>query len=145
MILHFPPRGDRHRNAPPESMRVLVVEDRDRTTSYVRRLQWQRHLTIERTDSGDAARALAYGNLFDVIILTLPLDGDETVELCRQMRLDGVETSVLVILAHGTVDDVVTALDAGADDCLIEPVRFDLLLARVGSLARKRVPAVTGA
>jgi DNA-binding response OmpR family regulator len=70
-----------------------------------------------------------------VLDIMLPeLDG---FELCRRMRLDGVQTPVLMMTARTDVDDRVRGLDAGADDYMLKPFAVAELLARVRALTRR--------
>jgi len=74
---------------------------------------------------------------FDVVVLDVMLPDGSGIELCRQMRKDGLTVPVLLLSARGEVKDRVSGLDAGADDYLIKPFALSELLARVTALARR--------
>ncbi|HEY7961176.1 MAG TPA: response regulator transcription factor, partial [Solirubrobacteraceae bacterium] len=59
------------------------------------------------------------------------------VEVCRRMRANGAQTSVLMLTAKDTIGDRVAGLDAGADDYLVKPFALDELLARVRAGVRR--------
>jgi two-component system response regulator MprA len=58
-------------------------------------------------------------------------------EACRQLRMRGDDTPVLVLTARDAVDDRVTGLAVGADDYLVKPFALRELLARVSALLRR--------
>lgn len=74
---------------------------------------------------------------FDVIVLDLGLPDGNGLELCSQLRADGIETPILCLTARGEVTDRVQGLDAGADDYLRKPFALAEVRARVRALARR--------
>jgi DNA-binding response OmpR family regulator len=96
----------------------------------------QHMITGDRTDSHDAALALAASHYYDVILME-HVAGYDSIELCRRLRNEGVATPVLVTAAHGTVGDVVAGLDAGADNFLVGAIDYTELLARLRVVRRR--------
>jgi two-component system, OmpR family, copper resistance phosphate regulon response regulator CusR len=66
------------------------------------------------------------------------------LEVCRQLRAQGLTTPVLMLTARGEPDQRVEGLDVGADDYLAKPYHFPELLARIRALLR-RGPALASA
>jgi DNA-binding response OmpR family regulator len=62
------------------------------------------------------------------------LDGRE---VARRLRESGVGTPILMLTARDAPPDIVEGLDCGADDYLIKPFAFEVLLARLRALARR--------
>ncbi len=62
------------------------------------------------------------------------------LEVCRQLRVAGVDDPVLMLTAKDAIPDRVAGLDAGADDYLVKPFAFDELLARIRALLRRAAP-----
>jgi len=54
-----------------------------------------------------------------------------------ELRREGRNTPILMLTSRDAVEDVVRGLDAGADDYLAKPFRFDELLARIRALSRR--------
>jgi putative two-component system response regulator len=75
-----------------------------------------------------------------MVLLDLSLPGMDGFEICRRLRNDPLTATlpVLVITAHTSMEDMVAALDAGADDFLAKPVQQVELLARIRSAMRLR-------
>jgi DNA-binding response OmpR family regulator len=59
------------------------------------------------------------------------------LEVCRELRQQGIEAPVLMLTARGLVEQRVAGLDAGADDYLAKPFALAELLARVRALVRR--------
>ena len=75
-----------------------------------------------------------------MVLLDLSLPGIDGFEICRRLRADPLTATlpVIIITAHTSMEDMVAALDAGADDFLAKPVQQVELLARIRSAMRLR-------
>lgn len=78
--------------------------------------------------------------LYDAVILQLPLpDGDGLAWLARR-RLHPDFPPVLVLTAFNAICDRIASLDAGADDCLVNPADSGEIAARLRALLRRPGP-----
>jgi DNA-binding response OmpR family regulator len=121
-------------------MRILLVEDDARMLALVRRGLAEHGHVVETAGSGPAAIALARDGGFEVVVLDVMLPGCSGIDVVRTLRADHVLTPVLMLTARDAAADVVAGLDAGADDYLVKPFAFKVLLARLRALGR-RAPA----
>ncbi|HEY8595140.1 MAG TPA: response regulator transcription factor [Devosiaceae bacterium] len=118
-------------------MRILVVEDDERTSAYVARgLAEAGHVADVLADGRDAL-AQAGGEPYDVLVVDRMLPGLDGLSLVKALRAAKVMTPVLFLTAVGGVDDRVDGLEAGADDYMVKPFAFSELLARVNALLRR--------
>lgn len=74
---------------------------------------------------------------FDLIILDWSMPNVSGIEALRQLRQDGYKSGVLFLTSRSSEQEIVTALNAGADDYLVKPLRVGELQARVKSLLRR--------
>jgi DNA-binding response OmpR family regulator len=123
------------------SMRILLVEDDARMLALVRRGLVEHGHVVETAESGPAAIAQARAGAFEVIVLDVMLPGCSGIEVVRTLRADRQRTPVLMLTARDAAADVVAGLDAGADDYLVKPFAFKVLVARLRALGR-RGPAI---
>ena len=126
--------------------RLLLVEDE---VNLARGIQFNLELEGHDVDMvGDGAEAL--GRLlggqapYDLVILDVMLPGIDGFEVARRLRQAGAFTPLLMLTAKGLPEDVVTGLEAGADDYLPKPFDLSVLLARVKGLLRRRDWARSG-
>jgi two-component system response regulator MprA len=118
-------------------MQVLLVEDEPRMAELVERtLSEDGHQVVVARD-GREGFEIARCSTFDVIVLDVMLPGIDGVEVARRLRARADPTPVLMLTARDAAADIVSGLDAGADDYLAKPFSFKVLLARVRALGRR--------
>jgi two-component system, OmpR family, response regulator len=118
-------------------MRLLVVEDDDRSARYlVRGLAESGHI-VDRAADGETGLALALEGIYALLIVDrrLPLLGG--LELVQRLRAQDQHTPILMLSAIGSPADRVEGLRAGCDDYLAKPYAFAEVLARIEALARR--------
>jgi two-component system OmpR family response regulator len=126
-------------------MRALVVEDEVKMAALIRRGLVEEGYAADVARTGDEALWMARATRYDAIVLDLMLPGRDGLEVCRELRGNGVWSPILMLTARDGVEDRVNGLDSGADDYLTKPFSFAELLARLRALARRGVherPAV---
>lgn len=121
-----------------EPMQVLLVEDEPSVASMLNKGLGEEGYQVTVAPDGKLGLQLATDNPYSIIILDVMLPGINGLELCRQLRSQDIQTPILMLTALATTDNVVTGLDAGADDYITKPFKFKELSARLRSLARRR-------
>ena len=118
-------------------MRLLLVEDDARMRAVIRRGLSEHGHAVEIASTGPEAVDTAGTTAFDVVVLDLMLPGFDGVEVVKRLRATGDRTPILMLTARDAARDVVISLDAGADDYLVKPFAFAVLLARIRALGRR--------
>jgi DNA-binding response OmpR family regulator len=118
-------------------MHALIVEDERRIAAYVKRGLEEEGYAVDVASTGREALDWASGVPFDVIVLDLLLPEVDGLTVCRELRVRGAKTPILMLTARDGVDDRVAGLDAGADDYLVKPFALKELLARLRALTRR--------
>lgn len=118
-------------------MNVLIVEDDQRVASFLQR--GLREEGYQADWCADGASALEQGKRqpYDVVLLDWSLPDMDGIAVLRQWRAAGIQTPVIVVTARTGVDATVVGLDAGADDYIAKPFRFEELLARIRANTRR--------
>ncbi len=118
-------------------MRILLIEDDDRTADYVKLGFDEDGHACEIVAEGQDGLFQATREHYDVIVVDRMLPGLDGLALVKALRAAGVRTPVLFLTSVGGVDDRVEGLEAGGDDYLVKPFAFSELLARANALARR--------
>jgi DNA-binding response OmpR family regulator len=118
-------------------MRILLVEDERKVASFIARALRENSYAVDVAETGEKALELATDVAYDAILLDVRLPGLSGIEVCRELRQQGVEAPVLMLTARTLVEQRVEGLDAGADDYLTKPFALAELLARVRALVRR--------
>ncbi len=118
-------------------MRILLVEDDREQIEPIQGVLSEAGYIVDGVEDGETAQWLLSKKEYDLLILDWMLPTISGLSLCRQYRLRGKTTPVLMLTAKDTTPDKVTGLDAGADDYLVKPADLVELLARVRALGRR--------
>src|SRR5690606_31684077 len=92
---------------------------------------------VDIAADGEEATMLAHVYAYDVILLDIVLPKKNGFQVATELRREGRNTPILMLTSRDAVEDIVRGLDAGADDYLSKPFRFDELLARIRALVRR--------
>jgi DNA-binding response OmpR family regulator len=118
-------------------MRVLIVEDERHLAEQLRRgLEREGYAVLVASD-GEEGLSFARSATHDLMILDWMLPKLDGPQVARRLRRANVDTRILMLTARDAPPDVVEGLDCGADDYLIKPFAFEVLLARLRALARR--------
>jgi two-component system alkaline phosphatase synthesis response regulator PhoP len=136
-------RPDRDVEATPKR-RILVVEDEPGLVLTLSdRLRSEGH-EVEVATDGNAAFEAARAGSFDLVVLDIALPKRNGLDVCRDLRREGVDTPILMLTARAELTDKVVGLKLGADDYLTKPFEMMELLARVEALLRRSGRALAG-
>jgi DNA-binding response OmpR family regulator len=118
--------------------RILIVEDDLSLAGFLsRELQAERFSVDLVHDGEEALSMLQNERRFDLLILDLNLPKLDGISLLHRIRPAQPRLPMMVLTARNRVEDKVTALQSGADDCLTKPFSFVELVARVRALMRR--------
>ncbi|MBI2071425.1 MAG: response regulator transcription factor [Gemmatimonadetes bacterium] len=118
-------------------MKILVVEDDRKVAGFIEQGLREEGYAVDVAKDGDEATTLAHVNDYDAILLDLMLPKKNGLQVASELRREGRRTPILMLTARDSTEDVVRGLDAGADDYLSKPFKFDELLARLRALTRR--------
>ncbi len=116
-----------------ERVRVLVADDEPSIRFVLRESLEELGHEVDDVDDGDAAlEALASGR-YEIAFLDIRMPGATGFELLDHAKRLGLDTSMVIITAQNTLENVVEAMKRGALDALVKPFR----VAEIGALVAK--------
>ncbi|PZG40966.1 DNA-binding response regulator [Spongiactinospora gelatinilytica] len=119
--------------------RVMLIED-DPSVREGLRLSLSRHgHQVDAAGTGEEGLRRLQAAPTDIVVLDLMLPGLDGFEVCRRIRAGG-PTPIVMLTARGDDLDVVSGLEAGADDYVVKPVRPRVLEARIRAVLRRGGP-----
>ncbi|HVN21248.1 MAG TPA: response regulator transcription factor [Dongiaceae bacterium] len=116
---------------------ILLVEDEEGLRMTLSdRLRSEGYL-VDIAADGKEGLSKATGLPFDLIILDIMLPQRSGLDICRDIRMAGLATPVLLLTARDQTADKVVGLKLGADDYVTKPFDTMELMARVEALLRR--------
>ena len=119
------------------TMKILIIEDEVNVASFIMRgFQEEGHSATIAMD-GATGLQMMMDHTFDLVILDLMLPGINGMEVCRRIREDNSDIPIIMLTALGTTENIVSGLNAGADDYIVKPFKFSELFARIEAIKRR--------
>ncbi|RFZ85950.1 DNA-binding response regulator [Mucilaginibacter terrenus] len=118
-------------------MKILLVEDEPGLVSVIVRGLTDAGMEVSVAADGATGLEMAVGHQFDLLILDVMLPGMNGIQLCKEIRKQDDNIAILMLTALSSTENVVTGLNAGADDYLAKPFKFAELEARIRTLVRR--------
>jgi DNA-binding response OmpR family regulator len=120
--------------------RILVVEDEAHLAEGLRFNLEQEGYSVQVAGTGEEAleRLLKSKEEFDALVLDVMLPGKNGFTVARTLRETRNYIPLLMLTARSRPEDVLQGFESGADDYLPKPFNLSILIARVGSLLRRK-------
>jgi len=118
--------------------RILVIDDDPAITGLLRRGLSYEGFAVDTAHSGEEGLALARERPPDLVILDIMMPGLDGLQVMERLRAADPELPILLLTARDAPADQVRGLEAGADDYVVKPFTFEVLVARVRALLRRR-------
>lgn len=121
-------------------MRVLVVEDEEKTASFIEKGLRELGHAVDVCATGPLGLSSALAGEYDAIVMDRMLPGLDGLTIVRALRAERRMTPVIILSALAHLDHRVEGLQAGSDDYLVKPFAFSELLARLEAVVRRADP-----
>jgi DNA-binding response OmpR family regulator len=122
-------------------VRVLVVEDEVRLAEALQVGLQAEGFTADVAHDGEQGLHLAVERAYDAVVLDVMLPKLNGYRVCQRLRAAGNWVPVLMLSAKDGEYDQAEGLDVGADDYMVKPFSYVVLLARLRALIRRGAPA----
>lgn len=118
--------------------RVLVVDDVPTNRSVLKSLLVRPDCTVFEAENGTRALDITETNDLDLVVLDIVMPGMNGIEVLTRIRkrFNSAELPVLMLTVKDDIEDIVKALELGANDYVTRPIDYSVLLARINTLIR---------
>lgn len=118
---------------------ILVVDDDAALAEMLQIVLQQEGFTATWCNNGLKALDMVRDSRPDLILLDLMLPGRDGIQICRDVRAES-GVPIIMLTARSDTKDVVTGLEAGADDYVSKPFKPKELVARIRTRLRRLEP-----
>ncbi len=118
--------------------RILVIDDDSSITSVLKRGLGYEGYDVSVAGDGKEGLEAARQRPPELVILDIMMPGLDGLEVCRRLRSVDEKLPIVMLTAKDAISDQVLGLETGADDYIVKPFVFEVLLARVRALLRRR-------
>ena len=119
-------------------MRILLCEDEKELSNAISTILKHKNYSVDAVYDGQSALDCGRDESYDVILLDIMMPKMNGLEVLKQLRLEKIQTPILMLSAKGEVEDKIKGLDSGADDYLPKPFAMAELVARIRALTRRQ-------
>jgi two-component system KDP operon response regulator KdpE len=117
--------------------KVLIVDDENSIRRALYNTLHGMGFAVDDASTGEEALDVVRKVEYDVVLLDINMPGMGGIRACREMRRSLPRLGILMLTVRDSEEDMVAALDAGADDYITKPFRIRELAARVRAAVRR--------
>ena len=117
---------------------MLIVDDEAGVRSALTGVLGDEGYLVEAVESGEACLRRVSGAAFDVIILDIWLPGIDGLETLTTLRERGVDSQIVMISGHGSIESAVRAIKLGAFDFVEKPLSLEKTVLVLRNALRQR-------
>lgn len=118
--------------------RILVIDDDPAVTSVLKRGLSYEGFAVDAASSGAEGLAVARERPPDLVLLDIMMPAMDGLEVLQRLRAADAQLPILLLTAKDAPADEVRGLSRGADDYVVKPFTFEVLVARVRALLRRQ-------
>ena len=120
--------------------RILIADDEEMVCSYLERILRPQPWEVETVYSGREALDRLAGGRFDVAVLDLYMPPHNGLDILQAVQQKGIQTDVVMLTGHGTIELAVEAMKVGARDFLTKPIKPVEFVTTIRRLLDQRRP-----
>lgn len=121
-----------------EMKHILVVDDDQAITGTLKRGLSYEGFVVEVASSGEEGLAHVRERVPDLVILDIMMPGIDGLEVLKRLRAADPQLPILMLTAMDAPIEQAAGLNLGADDYVVKPFAWDVLIARVRALLRRQ-------
>ncbi|NJK44332.1 MAG: response regulator transcription factor [Pleurocapsa sp. SU_196_0] len=116
--------------------RILTIDDDPSVRNVLHRGLSYEGFAVEVAENGEVGLAKARERLPDLVVLDRMMPGLDGMEVLRRLRAVDASLPIIMLTGMDAPADQVDGLEGGANDYVVKPFSFDVLLARINAALR---------
>lgn len=119
--------------------KILVIDDSDQIRWFLKHV-FAKEYEILEARNGDEGVKLAKEKLPDLVLCDVMMPVKDGFETCKELKQDTRTSQIPVVMLTAKVEseDVITGIEAGADDYITKPFDVEILRSKLNSLVKRR-------
>lgn len=126
-------------------LQILIVDDDEDILSFLNYNVLNAGYSVQTANNGIDALEIVQKHKPELILLDLMMPGMDGIEVCTELRQRKGHYQPLIVFLTARAEDYsqVAALEAGADDYIVKPIRPRLLISKIESILRRSSSAIS--
>lgn len=120
-----------------QNRKILLVEDERKIADTLKIGLAENGYDVDVAYDGKSGQELFQSAQYNLIVLDINLPLLNGYELCKIIRQQNSQVSIIMLTALGALNDKIEGYDAGADDYLVKPFEFRELLLKIRALLKR--------
>jgi len=116
---------------------LIVDDDNDLREALVEQLSMHEEFEAKAADTVAKGASIARADAPDLVLMDVGLPDTDGREVVRSLRKNGFKAPIIMLTGHDTDSDTILGLESGANDYVVKPFRFAVLLARIRAQLRQ--------
>lgn len=111
--------------------KILVIDDEQAIRKALKEILEYEGFEVTDVEDGPSALKLVEKDTFDLIFCDIKMPRMDGIEVLTKMKEKGVDTPIVIMTGHGTIETAVEALKKGAYDFIQKPLDLNRILVTV--------------
>jgi DNA-binding response OmpR family regulator len=122
----------------PSTRKILIVDDEaELREALLEQLSLHEEFETEAVDTGAKGLQAIKSDQIDLVIMDVGLPDIDGRDAVRFLRKNNFNSPIIMLTGHDTDSDTILGLESGANDYVVKPFRFAVLLARIRAQLRQ--------
>ncbi len=118
-------------------MKILVIEKDKKLLNLIKRGLEQSKFEVDIASDGESGVQTLLQGSYSLVVLDAEIPWRDGLSIVKELRARKIMIPIVMVSEKITLDDIVSALNAGSDDYLTKPFAFAELVARVNAIIRR--------
>jgi DNA-binding NtrC family response regulator len=111
--------------------KILIIDDEVSIRKALKDILEYESYQVEEAENGNSGVARAIAEPFDLIFCDIKMPGMDGIEVLDKLKLASVESPVVIMTGHGTIETAVEAIKKGAYDFIQKPLDLNRILVTI--------------